>query len=65
MHLWRFRSIDPSPPRFIGKCILAHRTIHAAYNGSAVYRKGQTGSKGNWLQTAKAEAARSRIGFAG
>src|ERR1035441_1169956 len=30
-HLWRFRSIDPSPPRFIGECILAHRTIGAAH----------------------------------
>ena len=31
----------------------------------SIYRRGQTGSKGNWLRTQNAEAALSRIGFAG
>jgi len=30
----------------------------------SIYRRGQTGSKGNWLGTQNAEAALSRIGFA-
>jgi hypothetical protein len=31
----------------------------------SIYRRGQTGSKGNWLRTQNAEAALSRIGFPG
>jgi hypothetical protein len=31
----------------------------------SIYRRGQTGSKGNWLRTQNAEAALSRMGFAG
>ncbi len=31
----------------------------------SIYRRGQTGSKGNWLRTENAKATLSRIGFAG
>ncbi len=45
--LWRFRSIDPSPPRFIGECFLAHRTIHAAHTetGESVSDSASTSSQ--------------------
>src|SRR5450755_3740052 len=50
---------------FISLLILSGPMIDIQSWRAAVYRRGQTSSKGNWLRTGKAEAALSHIGFAG
>src|SRR5262249_177477 len=48
----------------IAKFIFQLRSRFAIKRRS-VYRKGETGSKGNWLRKGKAEAALSHIGIRG